>query len=61
MPEEQTQVVNGDKCKVSAGVHKGKTGLVEDLNRSKGGNLTITVRQDDGTRFKTLARSVEKI
>lgn len=60
MSDEQAPVANGDKCKVHSGVHKGKTGVVEDLNRSKGGNFTITVRQDDGTRFKTLARSVER-
>lgn len=61
MPDDKSQVANGDRCKVAAGVHQGKIGIVEDLNRSKGGNLTITVRQDDGTRFKTLARSVEKL
>lgn len=60
MPHEQVQLANGDKCKVHSGVHKGKIGIVEDLNRSKWSNLTITVRQEDGTRFKTLARSVEK-
>lgn len=53
--------MNGDKCKVNAGVRKGKIRVVEDLNRSKGGNLTITVRQDDAFRFKTLARSIENI
>ncbi|MBA4052674.1 MAG: RNA-binding protein [Erythrobacter sp.] len=49
---------NGDRCVVIAGTHKGKSGTVEDRNVSKGGNVTITVRQADGTRFKTLERSV---
>lgn len=60
MVEKQPQIANGDECSVIAGVHKGKTGAVRDLNRSKGGNLTITVLQRDGTRFKTLARNARK-
>jgi len=50
---------NGERCVVIAGTHKGKSGTVEDRNVSKGGNVTITVRQADGTRFKTLERSVQ--
>lgn len=49
---------NGDSCVVIAGTHKGKSGTVEGRHVSKGGNATITVRQADGTRFKTLERSV---
>jgi ribosomal protein S4E len=49
---------NGDSCVVTAGTHKGKAGTVEDRNVSKTGAVTITVRQADGTRFKTLERSV---
>ncbi|MBA4010034.1 MAG: RNA-binding protein [Erythrobacter sp.] len=49
---------NGERCVVIAGTHKGKSGTVEDRNVSKGGNVTITVRQADGMRFKTLERSV---
>lgn len=60
MGEDETSISNGDRCEVVAGVHKGKVGSVEDLNRSKSGNITITVRQDDGSRFKTLARSVRR-
>ena len=60
MSTAQTPVENGDLCTVTAGVHKGKAGIVEDLNMSKGGNLTITVRQADGDRFKTLAKNVVK-
>ncbi len=50
---------NGDNCLVTAGTHKGKAGTVEDRNVSKGGTVTITVRQPDGSRFKTLERNVE--
>ena len=51
-------IQNGDRCRVIAGTHKSKAGTVEDRNVSKTGHVTITVRQDDGARFKTLARSV---
>ncbi|RZJ64169.1 MAG: RNA-binding protein [Flavobacterium sp.] len=49
---------NGDRCLVTAGKHKGKSGLVQDLNLSKTGHITITVLQDNGLRFKTLGKSV---
>lgn len=49
---------NGESCVVIAGTHKGKAGIVEDRHVSKGGTVTITVRQADGSRFKTLERSV---
>ncbi len=49
---------NGDQCKVVAGTHAGKSGTVEDLNVSKTGHITITVRQKDGARFKTLGKNV---
>ncbi len=52
---------DGDRCRVLSGTHAGKIWRVEDLKQSKGGNWTITVRQDDGVRFKTLARSVERV
>lgn len=61
MPQEQTAsdtVQNGDVCTVTGGVHAGKSGVVEDRNVSKTGHVTITVRQADGGRFKTLARNV---
>ncbi|MGN6279695.1 MAG: KOW motif-containing protein [Sphingomonas sp.] len=51
-------VRDGDHCTVIAGTHAGKSGVVEDLKTSKTGHVTITVRQADGVRFKTLARSV---
>lgn len=49
---------NGATCEVVGGVHAGKSGTVEDLNTSKTGHITITVRQKTGVRFKTLGRNV---
>ncbi|SUX48617.1 KOW motif-containing protein [Chryseobacterium indoltheticum] len=50
---------DGVFCKVMAGTHKGKKGTVQDIKTSKSGEITITVKEYDGVRFKTLARSVE--
>ena len=55
------EIANGDACEVVAGTHKGRRGTAEDLNTSKSGAVTITVREADGSRFKTLARSVRKL
>ena len=49
---------DGDRCKVIAGVHIGKTGKVTDINTSTTGAITITVVQENGERFKTLAKNV---
>ena len=51
-------IKDGDQCKVIGGTHKGKSGTVRDVNTSKGGNVTITVVQANGERFKTLAKNV---
>ncbi|MDB5200987.1 MAG: ribosomal protein [Ferruginibacter sp.] len=51
---------DGDRCTVIAGTHKGKSGLVRDINLSKTRHITITVVQDNGVRFKTLGRNVLK-
>lgn len=53
-----TNPKDGDRCEVVGGTHKGKSGTVRDINTSKGGNVTITVVQKNGERFKTLARNV---
>ena len=53
-----TAISNGDYCAVVDGTHSGKLGVVEDRKISKTGHVTVTVRQDDGVRFKTLARNV---
>lgn len=50
---------DGDLCSVVGGTHKGKSGVARDLNVSKTGQLTITIVQADGGRFKTLARNVK--
>ena len=51
-------VRDGDRCRVVAGTHKGRSGTVEDRRTSKTGHVTITVREASGERFKTLARNV---
>ena len=56
--EEAPEVRNGVRCMVVAGTHAGKVGIVNDRNMSKTGHATITVDQDDGARFKTLAKNV---
>jgi ribosomal protein S4E len=52
---------DGDRCKVIAGTHKGKAGLVKDINKTASGTVTITVVQDNGERFKTLMKNVEAV
>lgn len=52
-------VKDGERCEVSAGTHKGKSGIVRDVHTSKTGHVTITVVQDNGVRFKTLAKNVK--
>ena len=49
---------NGDHCTVVGGTHKGKSGIVQDINTSKTGHITITVLQNNGVRFKTLGKNV---
>ena len=49
---------DGVQCTVVAGTHKGKSGIVGDINTSKTGAVTITVKQKNGERFKTLAKNV---
>jgi ribosomal protein S4E len=51
-------VRDGDECIAIRGTHAGKSGLVEDSKLSATGHRTITVRQGNGERFKTLARNV---
>ena len=57
MDNEIRVLADRDECVVVAGRHKGKTGIVRDVNLSKAGHVTITVVQDSGVKFKTLARS----
>ncbi|PSS44348.1 RNA-binding protein [Arthrobacter woluwensis] len=58
MSQEPASVQNGQHCDVIAGTHAGKSGVVQDVNTSKTGAVTLTVLQSDGVRFKTLAKNV---
>jgi ribosomal protein S4E len=49
---------NGAQCTVTGGTHAGKSGIVNDINTSKTGHVTITVVQANGVRFKTLAKNL---
>lgn len=51
---------DGDHCVVIHGTHAGKSGIVRDINMSKTGHMTITVVQDNGVRFKTLAKNASR-
>jgi len=53
-----SKLKDGDYCEVVGGTHAGKSGTVRDINTSKTGHVTITVEQENGERFKTLARNV---
>lgn len=56
--DSNINIKDGAFCDVIAGTHKGKSGIVRDINTSKTGQITITVVQVNGERFKTLARNV---
>ncbi len=51
-------IQDGAKCSVVAGTHAGKVGTIRDIHGSKSGAITITVVQESGERFKTLAKNV---
>lgn len=53
-----TSLKDGDNCLVIGGTHKGKSGIIRDINTSKTGHITITVVQENSVRFKTLGRNV---
>ncbi len=57
-PRPKTALRDGQTCVVIGGTHKGKSGIVRDINTSKTGHVTITVEQKNGVRFKTLAKNV---
>lgn len=54
----EIKLKDGDQCEVTGGTHKGKSGIVRDINLSKTGHITITVEQKSGVRFKTLGKNV---
>ena len=49
---------DGARCKVIGGTHAGKTGTVHDIKTGKTGHVSITVKQPNGVRLKTLAKNV---
>ena len=51
-------VVDGAQCKVTSGVHAGKSGTIKDIKTGKTGHISITVVLPDGDRIKTLAKNV---
>jgi ribosomal protein S4E len=57
-PQSTSQLRDGARCKVIGGTHAGKTGTVHDIKTGKTGHVSITVRQANGVRFKTLAKNV---
>jgi ribosomal protein S4E len=52
------QLKDGARCKVIGGTHAGKTGTVHDIKTGKTGHVSITVKQPNGVRLKTLAKNV---
>jgi ribosomal protein S4E len=58
MKAESNKLKDGARCKVIGGTHSGKAGVVQDINTSKTGHVTITVVQAGGECFKTLAKNV---
>ncbi len=62
MPSAQKkELKDGARCRVVAGTHAGKSGVVKDIKESKTGAITVTVLQKDGERFKTLAKNLELV
>ena len=57
-PSAHAKLKDGASCKVVGGTHAGKAGIVRDIKTSKTGHVTITVVQENGVRFKTLAKNV---
>ena len=56
--DSNQKLKDGARCKVTGGTHIGKSGIVRDIKASRTGHVTITVLQDSGERFKTLAKNV---
>lgn len=54
-----SKLKDGVFCQVIGGTHKGKSGTVHDIKTSKSGEVTITVKQENGVCFKTLGRNVK--
>ena len=52
------KLIDGAQCNVIGGTHAGKTGVVRDITTGTTGHVSITVVQESGVRFKTLAKNV---
>lgn len=59
--DDANAVREGDSCLVTRGVHAGKAGTARDWHLSKSGHATITVEQENGEKFKTLARNAARV
>jgi ribosomal protein S4E len=59
-PVANSKLKDGDHCVVTGGTYAGKSGVVRDINVSKTGQMTITVVQMNGQKFKTLAKNVAR-
>ena len=55
-----SKLKDGDHCVVTGGTHAGKSGVVRDINISKTGQMTITVVQMSGQKFKTLEKDIAR-
>jgi ribosomal protein S4E len=56
--DTSTMLIDGSQCKVIAGAHIGKSGVIRDIKTGKTGFVSITVVQSNGERFKTLAKNI---
>lgn len=54
-------LVEGAPVRVIGGTHAGKAGTVHDIKTGMTGHVSVTVRQANGVRFKTLARHVTPV
>ncbi|MBI3789717.1 MAG: RNA-binding protein [Gemmatimonadetes bacterium] len=54
-------LTEGAQVRVVGGTHAGKAGSVHDIKTGKTGHVSVTVRQANGVRFKTLARNVTPV
>lgn len=55
------EIRDGDRVEVTGGTHRGRSGIVSDRKSSKTGQITITVTDGAGGRFKTLARNTRHV
>lgn len=59
--QSPANIKDGAQCKVTSGVHAGKSGTIRDIKTGKTGHVSITVVLPDGDRIKTLAKNVAVI